>query len=882
MDTIEDARNWGDPYIGLHMAAQAVQRFTEIAVDTPLFARQGMYSALGSPSIFDTIANAIGSVAHWIQPRHWAPWIWGLTVAPAIGWLREYVFNPLRSTIEYWLSSVRSAVSGIGWDLYGRFVGFIASGLGKIGDLVNWLRFEAVPAIADVGRYIAGIPESIYSWFAGSIEWIKDQLRQLGPWWREQALPWLQNIWSAIAGIGRNIYSWFAGAIEGFKAKIAEFPTWWRETAWPWIAGLPGRIWAGLQAWWATAWPKIVAWCVEATIDIAEFADRAIATVGPIVRRWMGAFNTIPSTFLNWVAGTAGTDLALRPSQALVTAGSLYGMSIAAGTTAHVLSTALNAIPATNWVGLSQLSAYIAQAAAFRPLTDATYGVLINDCLTQPMRYHWNQMLRPRIPSEGAIYAMGRKRGIDQVEFRQAMAYHGLPDLWIDREYANFWADPSPYWLLRMSEQATPKITDVGARRGWLDRWVDGWESDPWAWFKMKLKLAGYEDTDIGPFIEGFQRRRLASAVTQIKTSVRAMVRESYWGITEVKAALEPLGVREAEIDLLVKAEEIDYQNRFLDDEVRYLTESFRKGEISGQDLSLALSLFIVKPERVAQIVSRERVRALPKPKSVVPVKEDPRVKSLITQAVGSWTKGYRAWEVEEEELEIGLTIVLQDPDLARQMVTVERTRYRPEPPPPVPPVEDPLIRKSRTAAIASWVSQFREGVITADVMELGLANLIVDPDIVVLIRQIEELRAVPAPGIIPPWEEDPLIAAVRQQAVTGHIEMFRKRLIAIDELYAYLVADGLAEPLARAPALTPALKRIKTPPRASPYCAMVQIRELIDEAIEAYTRMLELGQISLEEYEVYLAGTGVDPAVITYLGDTQEVRQFILLEGMA
>jgi len=166
--------------------------------------------------------------------------------------------------------------------------------------------------------------------------------------------------------------------------------------------------------------------------------------------------------------------------------------------------------------------------------------------------------------------------------------------------------------------------------------------------------------------------------------------------------------------------------------------------------------------------------------------------------------------------------------------------------------------------------------------LELGLAALIVDPDLVRLIRQIEELRAVPAPDILPPWEEEPLVAAVRQETVRGHIEMFRKRLIDIDELYAYLLADGLAEPLARATALTQALKRIKTPPLESPYFQKDRLRALIDEAIGSYTRMLELGQITMEEFEAYLAGAGVDPDVITYLGDTQEVRQFILLEGMA
>jgi len=445
----------------------------------------------------------------------------------------------------------------------------------------------------------------------------------------------------------------------------------------------------------------------KAKVDAPDMQG-VIDRLSPIVKGWMGNFATLPATYLNFVAQTAGTNLALEPSRALTTAGNLYGMSIAAGSAAHLVSTALNAIPTLNWVGASQLSAFIAQGAGFDEITKATYGTLLEGALSWPMRYHWNQMLRPRIPTEGAVFLMGRKRGLNRAEFGKAMAYHGLPNEWIDKEYGFFWTDPSPYWLLRMSEHATPAITTVGTKREWLDEWIPGWRADPMAWFRMKLMLAGFEDTDIEPFIDGFKRRRVGPAITHLKTAVRHMAREAYWDDAEVRDELSALGVREEEIKYLLDAERIERMNDYLDDEVRYYSESFRKGEISAQGLSAALSTIIVKPEVIAQIVAREKVRALPKPKAIVPVAEDPRVKSLVTQAVNSWTKGYRAWDLEEEELEIGLTIVLQDPALAKQMVTVERTRYRPPPPPP-PPIEvHPLVVSALRAAVGSWIARYR------------------------------------------------------------------------------------------------------------------------------------------------------------------------------
>lgn len=147
-------------------------------------------------------------------------------------------------------------------------------------------------------------------------------------------------------------------------------------------------------------------------------------------------------------------------------------------------------------------------------------------------------------------------------------------------------------------------------------------------------------------------------------------------------------------------------------------------------------------------------------------------------------------------------------------------------------PVEDPVAAASRRADIADAVQRFREGQISAPELELTLAGLIPVPGLAVQIRQVEELRAAPTPGIIPLPEEHPAMAAVREETVRAHIDMFRRREIPVQELYVYLLADGLPEALARSTALSQALKRIDTPP--------------------------------------------LDPEVVTYLEDGQEVRHFV------
>lgn len=187
----------------------------------------------------------------------------------------------------------------------------------------------------------------------------------------------------------------------------------------------------------------------------------------------------------------------------------------------------------------------------------------------------------------------------------------------------------------------------------------------------------------------------------------------------------------------------------------------------------------------------------------------------------------------------------------------------------------EPVAAAARRAAIASWIQRFRDGEIEAPMLEIGLSPLIDDLGRVRLMRQVEEIRARTAPDIIPLPEEEPLMAALRQDTVRAHLEMFATRLLGIDELYAYLLADGLAEPLARSTALSQALKRIESPPFDSPYFQRDRLRPLLDEAIASYTLMLEQGQVSLGEYQANLLAVGVDPAVVIYLADTQEVRAF-------
>jgi len=866
----------GDPYQGLHDMARLCLDRLRVRIETvrPWHTLKPIMG--GGPGIFDDIAAFFRGILNWLNWDSLSFHIRWKVIEPLGSWFRQYIFDPLRNH----LTALKDSI--LGW----------------WGGAMNQLRATIANLPTTITAWLTNLPTALWNILTNVFNTLKESIRYdlwlLGVIWeripasiRDPITNFanmigsrIQTLWEVLGGFYNNLRSGLTATIDNLRLFLHNPLEGLRQIWGQFQQTLPGQllmsifnalgnffqmILTALQQLWARIQPIII-----------ETAEKAIATARPYVERWWGEFKSLPATYLNWVAMTAGTDLAMQPSRAIGTVGSLYGICLAAGSIAHITSTILNVIPTTSWVGAAQLAAYINEVAGFEQITRASYGVLLNECLTMPLRYHWNMLLRPKLPTEGEIFIMGRKHGITQGEFRQAMAYTGLPEWWITKIYDFFWTDPSPMWLLRMTEGGIPRLLDPKGKREWLDQWLPGWQNDPYAWLKMKLMLAGYEDVDIDPMISGMKTRALSSPLTQLKTSVRAMLREAYWTKDDAAATLSPWNVRTEEIDLLYAAEELDYQKGYLDGEVDYYSERFRKGEIDDQDLALALSTIIVKPERVAQIVARERVMALPKPKAITQPKEDPLITSLRKQATDSWIEQYRDWKIDENDLLLGLTIVLQDKDLAAKMVEVEKTRYRPPPPPPVPPKEDPIVAQSRRQAIATWITAFRDGQFGAEQLELYLGPLIPDRETRLQIVNLEKLRYKPTPELIPVVSEDPILAKIRQEHVAGHIEMFQKRLIGIEQLYTFLLADGLVEAVARATTITQATKRVRIPSLKSPYFLSDVIQNLVDKGLEAWEEMYFRKEITIEQYVAWLTSLSVDPDVITYLADTLTLRRFL------
>lgn len=405
---------------------------------------------------------------------------------------------------------------------------------------------------------------------------------------------------------------------------------------WNWALEQGGNILEGARPFIDTRIRPALAWAEEALASGSEAMLRSMEYALPRGR---------------WVT----------PDDAYEIGGSLFSMAFAFGTGAHFTAALLDAIPFVDALGLQQLAGFISEMGSFQEISRSTHGVLINQALAWPMRYYVNREYRPLIPPTGEIYMMGRKRGITYEKFCEAMALQGLSDWWIDTIYHFFWTDPSPFWISRICESGIPDWHPDEWWSRWADTYMPGWREDPYKWVRAKLLLAGYEAADVDSMIEGIRMRLLDSPTTQLKTSVRGMIRDGWWWRGEPEALLRPRGVRQDEIELMYAAEQLDYQHGVLEKWVDIYTEQRRKGEFTEEDHRLALASLGMHPIRLEQEVLMETVRLLPKPTAPAAPKPSPEEAKILSDYTQAYIELYRVraidlWQVYVYLLTLGYT----------------------------------------------------------------------------------------------------------------------------------------------------------------------------------------------------------------------------------
>jgi len=477
-------------------------------------------------------------------------------------------------------------------------------------------------------------------------EWLYERVEEMGG----KLAEWLVQNVIGEEYRGKPMATIFtAAALEMLEGAIALLtPT--AHLIWEWALEQGGNILEGALPFINTRVRPALAWAQDSLVSSGEAMLRSMEYALPRGR---------------WVT----------PDDAYEIGGSLFSMAFAFGTGAHFTAALLDAIPFVDALGLQQLAGFIAEMGSFQEISRSTYGVLINQAVAWPMRYYVNREYRPLIPPTGEIYMMGRKRGITYEKFCEAMALQGLSDWWIDTIYHFFWTDPSPFWISRICESGIPDWHPDEWWSRWADTYMPGWREDPYKWVRAKLLLAGYEAADVDSMIEGICMRLLDSPTTQLKTSVRGMIRDGWWWRGEVEGLLRPRGVRQDEIELMYAAEQLDYQHGVLEKWVDIYTEQRRKGEFTEEDHRLALASLGMHPIRLEQEVLMESVRLLPKPTAPAAPKPSPEEAKILSDYTQAYIELYRVRAIDLWQLYVYLLTLGYTEARAKATAFLEGTR---------------------------------------------------------------------------------------------------------------------------------------------------------------------------------------------------------------
>jgi len=233
-----------------------------------------------------------------------------------------------------------------------------------------------------------------------------------------------------------------------------------------------------------------------------------------------------------------------------------------------------------------EIKAMIYDVTNFKAILGALSGALITAAIAQPVKYSYNALLRPYLPSWSDVMEMRSRGMISDEEFIRMMRYHGYDESWKP------WFD----------ELANTPVRYFGlaaiARMGYFDE----------NFFKEELARSGYSKAAQEIMLQMY-RQTANEALRGMYSSV--VVRRYRAGIideTELDEELKMLGYPETQRKPIVLGAQLYYDLDTVEDYVDALRYSYRRGKITIDELRAGLAALGIR--RDVGSTQEEEVRA--------------------------------------------------------------------------------------------------------------------------------------------------------------------------------------------------------------------------------------------------------------------------------
>ena len=261
------------------------------------------------------------------------------------------------------------------------------------------------------------------------------------------------------------------------------------------------------------------------------------------------------------------------------------------GLMAHGLAAAAEMISPLKALGMSEMAAYFADLAGFKPIAQAVAGSLIGGAITRPMRWWGNAVFTPEIPSRGDLETLVQKRVIDEQTMMGYLAYHGFPRDIADYFVQTVWRDPSVRDLALAMEDTTV---------------------DP-SWLLPRIMRTGYSDEDAEQISRSLMQRSVKSTRNKVIGAAYAATSTGSITIDDYRTILDGLGLRPEAVDLELQAARIASHNDYTKDAISTYRRQYVNSVIDESSFSVALYALGISPERVRLILMDASAQIAPR-----------------------------------------------------------------------------------------------------------------------------------------------------------------------------------------------------------------------------------------------------------------------------
>jgi len=535
------------------------------------------------------------------------------------------VFDWILATPKWWIEvkfkAVIEALSGIKNYLYGELKRFLADPWGYIYDVVQRAVRPLIDGIKTVAINAWDLANKIWSklwgWLEPKLNWLKDviyipikaAIDGVQNWinsardWIWGKLQWVYNqIYNAVSTVFNTIKSSISNALDTITASVDNVRHFFNqalgsvgEALWQGLNSLLGRIWD----FFVDFFGKVGSWLKESVLEPIWKGMQAFGSW--IVKIFTSLYTQAKNAL--WKLAPSAPE---KGEELMNSAIKLLG--IGAGGFAALTGVSM----AVSWLSkhhLGHLSAILYDMSSYKYIAGALIGGLVFAAYTQPLKYFYNAKFRPFLPKWGEVMeAYGRSKISDDL-FKFFLKYNGTPDKYFPI-YKAIAARPISAFMIRYIADA--EIVD------------------PDGIFKICMDN-GYSVEHAGYMAYAMSWGANAPYRKMVETQIRKCYKEGY--ITkermdsEIKKARE---VREVPVSyttvdgytyratikvpldqktLMSMAADWESFYDSTTDKVSALKTAYSKESITESEFREKLKPLIVVPERLEDIISREKAK---------------------------------------------------------------------------------------------------------------------------------------------------------------------------------------------------------------------------------------------------------------------------------